>query len=102
MARGGGFHERVLLPLWFGTLNTPIRRRAPRGAPVGAIPFLNGGLFGKTALEKRHSGARLSDESLGRLLGDVLGAYPSRRAKSTSDSRRRRSIPRCWAARSSR
>ena len=75
MARGGGFHERVLLPLWFGTLNTPIRRRARAARAFGAIPFLNGGLFGKTALEKRHSGARLSDKSLGRLLGDVLGAY---------------------------
>ena len=28
MASGGAFHQRVLLPLWFGTLNTPMRRRA--------------------------------------------------------------------------
>ena len=75
MARGGGFHERVLLPLWFGTLNTPIRRRARAARAFGAIPFLNGGLFGKTALERRHTRARLSDESLGRFLGEVLGAY---------------------------
>ena len=75
MARGGGFHERVLLPLWFGTLNTPIRRRARAARAFGAIPFLNGGLFGKTALERRHSGARFSDESLGRFFGDVLGAF---------------------------
>ncbi|MFL5620071.1 MAG: Eco57I restriction-modification methylase domain-containing protein [Gemmatimonadaceae bacterium] len=75
MARGGGFHERVLLPLWFGTLNTPIRRRARAARAFGAIPFLNGGLFGKTALERRHTQTRLSDESLGRFLGEVLGAY---------------------------
>jgi hypothetical protein len=75
MARGGGFHERVLLPLWFGTLNTPIRHRARAARAFGAIPFLNGGLFGKTALERRHGRARLSDESLGRFLGEVLGAY---------------------------
>ena len=75
MARGGGFHERVLLPLWFGTLNTPARRRARAARAFGAIPFLNGGLFGKTALERRHNHARLSDESLGRFLGEVLGAY---------------------------
>jgi N-6 DNA Methylase len=75
MERGGGFHERVLLPLWFGTLNTPIRRRARAARAFGAIPFLNGGLFGKTAMERRHARARLSDESLGRLFGEVLGAY---------------------------
>ena len=75
MARHGGFHERVLLPLWFGTLNTPIRRRARAARAFGAIPFLNGGLFGKTALERRHARARLSDEALGRFLAEVLGAY---------------------------
>jgi len=75
MARGGAFHERVLLPLWFGTLNTPIRRRARAARAFGAIPFLNGGLFGKTALERRHTRARLSDEALGRFLAEVLGAY---------------------------
>ena len=75
MARGGGFHERVLLPLWFGTLNTPIRKRASAARAFGAIPFLNGGLFGKTALERRHTRARLSDESLGEFLGKVLGAH---------------------------
>jgi hypothetical protein len=75
MARGGDFHERVLLPLWFGTLNTPIRKRARAARAFGAVPFLNGGLFGKTALERRHTRARLSDESLGRFLGEVLGAH---------------------------
>ncbi|HKH92656.1 MAG TPA: DNA methyltransferase [Gemmatimonadaceae bacterium] len=75
MAHGGGFHQRVLLPLWFGTLNTPMRRRAHAARAFGAIPFLNGGLFGKTPLERRHTGARLSDESLGRFFSDVLGAY---------------------------
>ena len=75
MAQGGGFHHRVLLPLWFGTLNTPMRRRARAARAFGAIPFLNGGLFGKTALERRHARARLSDEALGRFFGEVLGAY---------------------------
>ncbi|MEO8563282.1 MAG: hypothetical protein ABI601_14455, partial [bacterium] len=75
MARGGGFHQRVLLPLWFGTLNTPLARRARAAGAFGAIPFLNGGLFGKTALECRHSRARLSDEALGAFFADVLGAY---------------------------
>jgi hypothetical protein len=75
MASGGAFHQRVLLPLWFGTLNTPMRRRARAARAFGAVPFLNGGLFGKTALERRQSRARLSDEALGRFFGEVLGAY---------------------------
>ena len=75
MASGGAFHQRVLLPLWFGTLNTPMRRRARAARAFGAVPFLNGGLFGKTMLERRHSRARFSDEELGSFFGEVLGAY---------------------------
>lgn len=75
MARGGGFHQRVMLPLFFGTLNTPIRRRAAAARCFGSVPFLNGGLFARTPLERRHARARLSDESLGALFSDVLGAY---------------------------
>ncbi len=75
MARGGGFHQRVLLPLFFGTLNTPQRRRAAAARAFGAVPFLNGGLFARTALERRHSLARFSDASLGELFSQLLGAY---------------------------
>lgn len=75
MVRGGGFHQRVLLPLFFGTLNTPQRRRAAAARAFGAVPFLNGGLFARTALERRHSRARFSDESLGELFSQLLGAY---------------------------
>ena len=75
MRAGGGFHQRVMLPLFFGTLNTPIRRRAAAARGFGSVPFLNGGLFAKTPLERRHAAARFSDESLGGLFGEVLGAY---------------------------
>jgi hypothetical protein len=75
MAGGGAFHQRVLLPLWFGTLNTPMRRRARAARAFGAVPFLNGGLFAKTALERRHGRARLADEALGRFFAEVLGAH---------------------------
>jgi hypothetical protein len=75
MTRGGGFHQRVMLPLFFGTLNTPIRRRAAAARHFGSVPFLNGGLFARTALERRHAAARLSDDALGGLFGEVLGAY---------------------------
>ena len=75
MAAGGGFHQRVMLPLFFGTLNTPVRRRAAAARAFGAVPFLNGGLFSKTPLERRHARARFSDEALGELFSQLLGAY---------------------------
>ena len=75
MSASGGFHQRVMLPLFFGTLNTPASRRAPVARSFGAIPFLNGGLFAKTALERRHGSARLSDEAIGELFTQLLAAY---------------------------
>ena len=47
-ADAGGFHDRVLRPLFFGTLNTPLRRELRARAGFGRIPFLNGGLFART------------------------------------------------------
>ena len=75
MAGTGGFHRAVMLPLFFGTLNTPMRRRAAAARRFGDIPFLNGGLFAKTAVERRHSRARLTDEAIGALFADLLGAF---------------------------
>ena len=75
MAEGGAFHRRVLLPLWFGTLNTPERRRAPAARALGALPFLNGGLFARAPVERRRRHARFSDAALGHLFDDVLVRY---------------------------
>jgi hypothetical protein len=75
MARRGGFHQQVMLPLFFGTLNTPPRKRAPAARRFGSVPFLNGGLFSKTALERRHSAARFSDAAIGELFSQLLSAY---------------------------
>ncbi|MGH7670974.1 MAG: Eco57I restriction-modification methylase domain-containing protein, partial [Gemmatimonadaceae bacterium] len=75
MARGGGFHAGTLRPLFFGTLNTPLRRRAPRARALGRIPFLNGGLFAPTALERRHRTLHFGDAALGALIGGLLARY---------------------------
>ncbi|MEP6731570.1 MAG: DNA methyltransferase, partial [bacterium] len=75
MADGGGFHRKVLLPLFFGTLNTPFRHRAALARRFGAIPFLNGGLFTKSALERRYAHHRFPDLAFGALFGELLGAY---------------------------
>jgi hypothetical protein len=75
MREGGGFHHRVLLPLFFGTLNTPVSRRARLARGFGRIPFLNGGLFTRTPPERRAAGWRFSDEGMGALLQDVFQRY---------------------------
>ncbi|HEV8448360.1 MAG TPA: N-6 DNA methylase [Gemmatimonadaceae bacterium] len=74
-ADGGRFHERVLRPLFFGTLNTPFRRRARTARAFGRVPFLNGGLFAKTGVERRLRGLSFSDDAYGTLLFDVFGQY---------------------------
>jgi hypothetical protein len=75
MERGGHFHDRVLRPLFFGTLNTPVRRRAIAAAKFGRIPFLNGGLFSRAAIERRYRAVVFSDEAYGRLIASVFGQY---------------------------
>ncbi|HEY8163962.1 MAG TPA: N-6 DNA methylase [Gemmatimonadaceae bacterium] len=72
---GGRFHERVLLPLFFGTLNTSTTNRARRAREFGRIPFLNGGLFTRAGVERRHRVARCSDEAVGDLFAELLTRY---------------------------
>jgi hypothetical protein len=71
----GGFQRRVLVPLFFGTLNTPVRSRAPLARALGHVPFLNGGLFSRSAIENTHRQLQFRDEELGRFLGDLLTRY---------------------------
>ena len=75
MGRGGGYHRRVLSPLFFGTLNTIPSRRAARARAFGRVPFLNGGLFARSHVEKAHSGLLFADEALGDLFGDLLTRF---------------------------
>ena len=75
LAKGGCFERRVLRPLFFGTLNTPASRRAPVARRFGRVPFLNGGLFSRTPLERASRGVEFSDDAYGRLLFDLFGQY---------------------------
>jgi hypothetical protein len=75
MVRGGSYQRKVLIPLFFGTLNTHPNNRAPRAVGFGRIPFLNGGLFARSPLERFHSHSFFSDESIGDLFADVLTRY---------------------------
>jgi len=47
------FHRSFLHALCFGALNRPADRRGAAARSLGKIPFLNGGLFEPTALERR-------------------------------------------------
>jgi hypothetical protein len=51
------FHRSALHPLCFGALNRPYGERGATARALGAVPFLNGGLFEPTPLERRHGPA---------------------------------------------
>jgi hypothetical protein len=46
-------HRRLLRTLFFGTLNRPAARRTAAARALGAVPYLNGGLFAPHALDAR-------------------------------------------------
>lgn len=58
-----GFHRHVFEPLCFGALNRPPHERSRTARLLGRLPFLNGGLFEATALERRHGTARWTNEA---------------------------------------
>jgi len=72
---GGRYQRRVLEPLFFGTLNVRLRSRSRRAREFGRIPFLNGGLFSRSHLEKRHRASVFSDEAFGNAFGELLSRY---------------------------
>ena len=51
------FHRVFLHPLCFGALNRPAESRGQTARALGRLPFLNGGLFEPTGLERRHGPA---------------------------------------------
>jgi hypothetical protein len=54
LSRGCRIHRDFLRPLFFGTLNQPWPDRSRMARQLGAIPFLNGGLFEPHVLERRY------------------------------------------------
>jgi len=72
---GGRFHVRVLAPLFFGTLNTRPANRARRSRAFGRIPFLNGGLFCRSVLERSCADRVFTDEAIGDVFGQLLTRY---------------------------
>jgi hypothetical protein len=75
IAERGRYQRKVLEPLFFGTLNTPVRSRSARTKQFGRIPFLNGGLFARSHLEKQRRGSVFSDDAFGNAYGSLLSHY---------------------------
>ena len=71
LGRGHPFHRAVFEPLCFGALNAPAERRGAAARALGPLPFLNGGLFERHAIERRFPRAAL-DNGTWRLLFDDL------------------------------
>ncbi|MBW3563866.1 MAG: N-6 DNA methylase [Acidobacteria bacterium] len=75
IAKGRNAYRAVLIPLFFGALDRPAARRSARAAGLGSIPFLNGGLFRRTLLERRNTALTLPNEILSSLLEKVFDPF---------------------------
>jgi hypothetical protein len=72
------FFADVLLPLFFGCLNTPQRERTAAARRLGRIPYLNGGLFEPSSFELRNPDLHLPNELLQRLLEELFERFDFR------------------------
>ena len=75
LSGGSGLQRRMLEPLFFGTLNTPVAHRSRAALAFGRVPFLNGGLFARSGVETRCRALRFTDEAIGAVIGDLLARY---------------------------
>lgn len=69
------YFATVLRPLFFGCLNTPPGERDRGARALGRIPYLNGGLFEPSPLERRHPDMRVSNSSMSEVLEGVFERY---------------------------
>lgn len=65
----------VLMPLFFGCLNTPVAERDAAARSLGRIPYLNGGLFEPSAFERRNPDLHLPNELMRRVIEDVFERF---------------------------
>jgi hypothetical protein len=68
------FFAGVLIPLFFGVLNTPREERTAASRRLGEIPYLNGGLFEASAFERRHD-LHLPNALLRHVIDDVFEKF---------------------------
>ncbi len=74
LRRGHLFHRAAFEPLCFGALASPVSAR--RGAARSLdVPFLNGGLFERHALERRFPGSHLPNEAWAALFDGLFERF---------------------------
>lgn len=78
MRRGREFFSSVLLPLFFGCLNTPLHERTLAARKLGRVPYLNGGLFEPSPFERRHADLHLPNELMQRVIEEVFEKFDFR------------------------
>ena len=69
------FFSSVLLPLFFGCLNTPTAERDADARRLGNIPYLNGGLFDPSAFERGHPDMHLPNDLMRRVIDEVFERF---------------------------
>jgi hypothetical protein len=69
------FHRSFLHALCFGALNRSAERRSQAARTLGTIPFLNGGLFETTWLERQHGPAEWTNADLRRAFDDLFERF---------------------------
>jgi hypothetical protein len=69
------YFTTVLQPLFFGCLNTPARDRTSDARALGAVPYLNGGLFEESPFELRNRELVLPNALFGAVLDDVFERF---------------------------
>jgi hypothetical protein len=69
------FYRARLKPLFFGALNRPPEKRSRAALDLGDLPFLNGGLFERVALERKYPRLDVPDRCFSTLLPDLLDRY---------------------------
>jgi hypothetical protein len=75
LGRGHPFHRSIFEPLCFGALNAPPSRRPRSSRALGDLPFLNGGLFERQAVERRYPRAALDNETWRSLFDELFERF---------------------------
>ncbi|NIR76540.1 MAG: hypothetical protein GWM93_21505 [Gemmatimonadetes bacterium] len=69
------FYRRRLKSLFFGALNRPAARRSKTARGLGELPYLNGGLFERDPLERKHPRLDVPNECFAPVFDDLLDRY---------------------------
>ncbi|HUP44403.1 MAG TPA: N-6 DNA methylase [Thermoanaerobaculia bacterium] len=72
---GSDYFATVLLPLFFGCLNTPAGQRDEVARAQGSIPYLNGGLFEPSSFEVRNPSLGVPNDLMRRIHEEVFERF---------------------------